>query len=372
MLTPASVPQLAASIITQVSPTGTTAQPARPAKSARAPKAKRKKDSAAGEGATGVAGDEDEGEQSVSGEEATDSASAEKLAAGEGEKPSTTTAVSTADPSPTPSATIVESTSPPTTTTPQPRSTPALQTKKKKRGPFASFFAACIPCLSPSDTFTDPPPSTTATKVVPTTTTGNGTASPVLSEKSPTPPLDDELLIPANPQDETDAGVVLSQEETEGVTSGAVMPPGKGRRRKSGRAPEGIITSVPEPGQRREESSEESQDESEGSEEDEEQGLIARGGVGIPIGEVSRRALLLGLDEELMSCVPRTDSLTRYWTRSRQSSRGASVSCWISTRRSCIVLSRCALALLSVVGVLTPLSLAANGSPGRLRRSRRD
>ena len=259
MLTPPSISQLAASIITQVSPTGTTAQPARPTKVARAPKAKRKKDAIEGEGATAVTGDDDDDDDkeepfASTGQEA---ASTEKLAVGESEKPSTT-ALSTADPTPTPSATVIQS-APPATTTPQPRSTPALQTKKNKRGPFASFFAACIPCLSPSDTFTDPPAST-ATKVLPTT---NGVASPVLSEKTPTPALLDDLPIPVDPQDETDAGVVLSHEETEGVTSGAVMPPGKGRRRKSGRAPEGIITSVPEPGQRREESSEESENESE-------------------------------------------------------------------------------------------------------------
>lgn len=90
----------------------------------------------------------------------------------------------------------------------------------------------------------------------------------------------------------TRAGAVLSQEDTEGVTSGAVVPPGKEvgrtRRRRSGKGTEGIITSVAQPGQQEEEDSEGSyeDEEEDDMEEDKEMDLIARGGVGIPIGEV--------------------------------------------------------------------------------------
>ncbi|KAK4050720.1 hypothetical protein OIO90_004942 [Microbotryomycetes sp. JL221] len=121
-------------------------------------------------------------------------------------------------------------------------------------------------------------------------------------------------------------GTPLPLEETGGVTAGAVMPPGKestGRstpaktkRRRSGKAPESIITQVPEPGQM---AIVDTDDDSEGSEdddeEDEEQSLIARGGVGIPIGEdglphplldeisdemKGRKCLVLDLDETLV------------------------------------------------------------------------
>ncbi|SCZ89430.1 BZ3500_MvSof-1268-A1-R1_Chr1-1g01174 [Microbotryum saponariae] len=139
-------------------------------------------------------------------------------------------------------------------------------------------------------------------------------------------------------------GVTLPPDETEGVLSGAVMAPGKditptptkasaggggGRRRRKGAAPasESIITQVPEPGQPRptmlvqstdsdddlDESDEDYEDDIE--EEDEEQSLIARGGVGIPIGEdglphplldplaedlKGRKCLVLDLDETLV------------------------------------------------------------------------
>ncbi|KDE04020.1 hypothetical protein MVLG_05521 [Microbotryum lychnidis-dioicae p1A1 Lamole] len=139
-------------------------------------------------------------------------------------------------------------------------------------------------------------------------------------------------------------GITLPPDETEGVLSGAVMAPGKditptptktsaggggGRRRRKGAAPasESIITQVPEPGQLRhamlvqstdsdddlDESDEDYEDDIE--EEDEEQSLIARGGVGIPIGEdglphplldplaedlKGRKCLVLDLDETLV------------------------------------------------------------------------
>lgn len=78
------------------------------------------------------------------------------------------------------------------------------------------------------------------------------------------------------------------------ATATATATPGKTRRRRSGKQPESIITQVPEPGQHGQQRGYDDED-SEGSyedeeeEEDEEQSLIARGGVGIPIGEVSLR-----------------------------------------------------------------------------------
>ncbi|SCV71399.1 BQ2448_2987 [Microbotryum intermedium] len=139
-------------------------------------------------------------------------------------------------------------------------------------------------------------------------------------------------------------GIPLPPDETEGVLSGAVMAPGKditptptkaggggggGRRRRKVVAPasESIITQVPEPGKPRhamlaqstdsdedlDESDEDYEDDIE--EEDEEQSLIARGGVGIPIGEdglphpllnplaedlKGRKCLVLDLDETLV------------------------------------------------------------------------
>lgn len=153
------------------------------------------------------------------------------------------------------------------------------------------------------------------------------------------------------------SGVVLPAEETEGVTSGAVVPPGqvaasqvpqaptptpRQRRRRAKQqqqarsGTDGIITSVPEPGAvgggillaprhdeitsseiSTDEEDEDDLDESEEEEEeeDEEQMLIARGGVGIPIGEDGlphplldelssdlhgRKCLVLDLDETLV------------------------------------------------------------------------
>ncbi|BGP57158.1 hypothetical protein JCM8202_005405 [Rhodotorula sphaerocarpa] len=189
-------------------------------------------------------------------------------------------------------------------------------------------------------------------------------------ETAMTPPTDDPLEVAASPADDpvsnppptapaSQRGVVLPAEETEGVTSGAVVPPGqvaasqaqspptptpRQRRRRAKQqqqqartGTESIITSVPEPGAvgggillapRHDEttSSEFSTDDEEDDEdeedlaeseeeEDEEQMLIARGGVGIPIGEdglphpllddltedlLGRKCLVLDLDETLV------------------------------------------------------------------------
>jgi len=200
-------------------------------------------------------------------------------------------------------------------------------------------------------------------------------------------------LAPPPTSSPTQRGVMLSQEETEGVTSGAVVPPGqaptgalavaaataaagsaagtsasgvKSKRKRSGKhadggggggnATDGIITSVPEPGapaggraalfaspgpnggdetssedvtSDEDVSEEDEEDEEEEEEEDEEAGLIARGGVGIPIGEdglphplldelsedlKGRKCLVLDLDETLVhsSFKVRRDS----WPRS--------------------------------------------------------
>ena len=196
-------------------------------------------------------------------------------------------------------------------------------------------------------------------------------ATDVVEDRSPTP-----VPVPAPPAQPTTAqgGVVLPADETEGVTSGAVVPPGqaaasqvphsptpvpRARRRRANKqqaahsATEGIITSVPEPGApvggrggivlaapppRHDETttsssseevstdeddeedeevdeSEEDEEEEEEEEEDEEANLIARGGVGIPIGEdglphplldelagdmLGRKCLVLDLDETLV------------------------------------------------------------------------
>ena len=190
-----------------------------------------------------------------------------------------------------------------------------------------------------------------------TSSTDEKVATPIEPESAITPPATEPLAaaspstpIAAPPPSSSPSpqGVTLPREETEGVTSGAVVPPGqaapltspavvapKSRRKRSGKHPnagtDGIITSVPEPGARQggilmaggdSESSEEGSEEDdeddyqeEEEEEDEEQGLIARGGVGIPIGEdglphplldelshdlKGRKCLVLDLDETLV------------------------------------------------------------------------
>lgn len=231
---------------------------------------------------------------------------------------------------------------------------------------------------------TEKPAPTTATEPAPTEpiivvsepvpTENEKAAAPpaegIDPETAMTPPTDDPLEVAASPADDpvsnppptapaSQRGVVLPAEETEGVTSGAVVPPGqvaasqaqspptptpRQRRRRAKQqqqqartGTESIITSVPEPGAvgggillapRHDEttSSEFSTDDEEDDEdeedlaeseeeEDEEQMLIARGGVGIPIGEdglphpllddltedlLGRKCLVLDLDETLV------------------------------------------------------------------------
>ncbi|GAA5987906.1 hypothetical protein JCM5350_006769 [Sporobolomyces pararoseus] len=307
------------------------------------------------------------------------------------QKPSTSTPSASASSAPNTTSRAVpssSSTSKPATSTPK---------KKRKGGPF-SFLFACVPCISDpghDDDYSKPqtqkkpvtPPSTTsptATKenekvaqpepqtsktstidekspIVPSTTTAP--TAPVETETAITPtspePVVASTLTPPPPPSTspTPQGVTLPREETEGVTSGAVVPPGqatllasppttpavapKSRRRKSGKHPqssgtEGIITSVPEPGARQggiilagggdgtetsedgsevDDEDEDEYPEEEEEEEDEEQSLIARGGVGIPIGEdglphplldelspelKGRKCLVLDLDETLV------------------------------------------------------------------------
>ncbi|GAA5938797.1 putative phosphatase [Sporobolomyces koalae] len=270
-------------------------------------------------------------------------------------------------------------------------------TKKKRKGPFA-FLLACVPCVSDSghDDSHDvanaqkrpnAPASSTTANTTPAvkkesekvaqpdsavqtrdSTTTDEKSGPLVSSPAPIDPEKaisaptTEPLAAASPSTPIAApppaaspspqGVTLPREETEGVTSGAVVPPGqaalltsppavapKSRRRKSGKHPhtgsgtDGIITSVPEPGARQggillagtngdsetsEDGSEDDEDDDdypEEEEEDEEQSLIARGGVGIPIGEdglphplldelspdlKGRKCLVLDLDETLV------------------------------------------------------------------------
>lgn len=202
----------------------------------------------------------------------------------------------------------------------------------KKKGGLSGFFLACLPCIS-SNAHDDTPPnartsaptaSTSTSAPAPTPASANKEKSSVDNEKAGThestattlaantaaeTPNEKEVPVVVAPPSPA-SGVILSQEETEGVTSGAVMAPGKEvlpvapgktRRRRSGKSPvndQSIITSVPEPGmpqvQRMQESDEDddSGSEEDEEEEDEEQSLIARGGVGIPIGEVSVPALV--------------------------------------------------------------------------------
>ncbi|GAA5842013.1 hypothetical protein JCM9279_002756 [Rhodotorula babjevae] len=243
----------------------------------------------------------------------------------------------------------------------------------KEKHAVAAAAAAPVTSEKPSASTADAPAPTTIA------------AAPVEPESAITP-TPTEPLVAASSGDAAAAqlappptsapaqrGVMLSQEETEGVTSGAVVPPGqaptgplaaaaaaaaagvgaaavaapKSKRKRSGKIPnsnsatEGIITSVPEPGapagprggalfarQAGDETSSddissdedddeegEEDEEDEEEEEDEEAGLIARGGVGIPIGEdglphpllddlsddlKGRKCLVLDLDETLV------------------------------------------------------------------------
>ncbi|GAA6062334.1 hypothetical protein JCM10212_006584 [Sporobolomyces blumeae] len=304
--------------------------------------------------------------------------------------PSPRTATSPASPPPPPQASTSSSKpTPRLNATAAKSTTEAKTTKKKRKGPFA-FLLACVPCIADpghddkrerpkpppqsrpaAATPTVAPPPKLQEKVVqPETAQSSNDSSNNEKAASPTPvepeaaitPPETEPLVAASPDTPIAApppssspsprGVTLPQEETEGVTSGAVVPPGqaapltsppavapKSRRRKSGKHPratgtEGIITSVPEPGARQggivlagsgdsissdegseEEDEEDDLDEEEEEEEDEEQSLIARGGVGIPIGEdglphplldelsedlKGRKCLVLDLDETLV------------------------------------------------------------------------
>ncbi|BGP50492.1 hypothetical protein JCM10450v2_006411 [Rhodotorula kratochvilovae] len=286
---------------------------------------------------------------------------------------------------------------------------PTAPTKKKRKGGPFSFLLACIPCVSstghddtPANAGSGLPKRPSTAGRIPEQEKRNAAealagisaadaskekdagVAPPLSEKTavePTPaqqapvepesaitPTLTEPLVAASSGDAAAAqlappptsapsarGTVLSQEETEGVTSGAVVPPGqaapptptptphggaKSKRKRSGKHPassgtEGIITSVPEPGavgggillagagagaetSSEDASSDEDDEEDEEDdeeEEDEEAGLIARGGVGIPIGEDGlphplleelsadlhgRKCLVLDLDETLV------------------------------------------------------------------------
>ncbi|KAL8284195.1 hypothetical protein RQP46_004944 [Phenoliferia psychrophenolica] len=272
--------------------------------------------------------------------------------------PTTTTVLKTEKDTPTPASPPAAA---PKAKASGPASTPAgAQGNKKKKGGLAALFLACIPCIS-NDAHDEPASSSSAGAAGPSSKAKAKAAptseKPGESEKAPATPLVKTDASPAASSPSTPvapaatttpaqdaeesaldtatvaannsrAGATLSQEETEGVTSGAVMPPGKetpakGRRRRSGKGgPESLITSVPEPGQRQvQHDSDDSDEDASGSEddeddeEDEEQGLIARGGVGIPIGEdglphpllnelapelKGRKCLVLDLDETLV------------------------------------------------------------------------
>lgn len=325
-------------------------------------------------------------------------------------------------------ATSAKSQAGPTTVAPPKPAASTAAAAPKKRSGLAAFFLACIPCAS-NDAHAEPSSSATVagpSKSVPAALSDK--AAPPLNEKAPAPSpatpapaaakstpvagttpsapasgdsdaskqAEESAMVAATAaSNNSRAGATLSQEETEGVTSGAVMPPGKetpakGRRRRSGKnGPESLITSVPEPGQRQvqrdsdDSDDDASDDDDDDDDEDEEQGLIARGGVGIPIGEVrlrpsfvvlcprpggmltshprfqdglphplldelapelkGRKCLVLDLDETLVhsSFKVRPDPLAR-----------RPVSIQVATdRRFCF---------------------AANGAPGRLRRAGRD
>lgn len=210
-----------------------------------------------------------------------------------------------------------------------PRTSPSRKPKAapKKKSGFAKFFAACLPCgaaaayedeshdQKPStsrQTDVKPQPSTTSPTstekqtVAPTTNDEKAAIASADSTPLATQPTSDaQLATVAATANASPEGVTLPPEETAGMTSGAVMAPGKeatgsttvpkARRRRSGKGggTAGIITSVPEPGAESTESSSDSSDDDDDEDddieddEDEEQALIARGGVGIPIGEVS-------------------------------------------------------------------------------------
>lgn len=447
------IQQLAASIITQVSPNSPNpgAKPSRPSKAQRQPKAKRKQDestdAAAGAPAVedGQEGDEDEaaavgdqvdGEQPDGSEETTASSLTKSVNTAPG-GPEASSAQVDSKPSPAPSALTADQSSTLKTTeatTPKPpvasasspaaasapRSTAANNTARpksqKKKGGLSGFFLACLPCIS-SNAHDDSPanahrPTTAAststpTPAAPNTTSTKEKADPILNEKTPdstasttkssslTPlstdlPIDEKEVAVAPPSSSpSPSGVVLSQEETEGVTSGAVMAPGKEahvgatpgktRRRRSGKAPESIITQVPEPGAAlAQDSSEEGTDESEDEdEEDEEQSLIARGGVGIPIGEVSRaeqlRAEQLRAEPELTCFRPRRmGSRIPFLTSWLPTSRDGNAWCWTWTRLWCTVRSRFVPGFHSrrVAPSLTLLLARTDGTPSRLCRAR--
>ncbi|GJN92362.1 hypothetical protein Rhopal_005392-T1 [Rhodotorula paludigena] len=227
-------------------------------------------------------------------------------------------------------------------------------TADEKDAAAATPAAAPVAPVEPESAITPNPTEPLAAVAAATAAAGSSpsaTAAGTLTAPPPPPPT-------SSP---SQRGVVLPPEETEGVTSGAVVPPGqaalvqqqqlpqqpeqpaapaKQRRRKSGKHPkgasatDGIITSVPEPGalgggihlavpgettsdedESDEDEDEDEEDEDEEEEEDEEQGLIARGGVGIPIGEdglphplldelsedlKGRKCLVLDLDETLV------------------------------------------------------------------------
>ncbi|KAM0790854.1 hypothetical protein ACM66B_004696 [Microbotryomycetes sp. NB124-2] len=226
--------------------------------------------------------------------------------------------------------------------------------KPRKRGFLSSLFGCCVSSSAYDDEHESKNaarPSTTKTTTEPASNEKSpaGPATPtstnVLAEKTnlddstPNEKVRDAGIRPADddtPMDDNTApvtsgpspeGTPLPIEETGGVTAGAVMAPGKEastpgqptpaktKRRRSGKAPESIITQVPEPGMAIVETDDESDESEDEDEEDEEQSLIARGGVGIPIGEdglphplldeisgdmKGRKCLVLDLDETLV------------------------------------------------------------------------
>ena len=240
-----------------------------------------------------------------------------------------------ADPPATPSTTVdppaaaplsppVESSPPvvaaPATLPPAAKSTPApvkptvpapKRAEKKKSSPFG-FLLACFPCLS-NDAHAPEPASVPLPAGQKTTNEKPLSEKPALAPVAPkvepvpaTSPLPVAAVaavvaVPVAALATTSAVLatdpILTPEDPQGVTSAAVTPPGKEstlgvtptkpRRRRSGKAAESIITSVPEPGQEVDDESYDEDDDIDEDEEDEEQNLIARGGVGIPIGEVS-------------------------------------------------------------------------------------
>ena len=185
--------------------------------------------------------------------------------------------------------------------------------EKKKSSPF-KFLSACFPCFSSSAHTPEPasvplPAGKTTTNEKPLSE--KPVLAPVLPKVEPSPAPTSPLPAVAAVAAVTGVAAIattsavvatepiLTPEDPQGVTSAAVTPPGrestlgvtptKPRRRRSGKAAESIITSVPEPGQELDDESYDEDDDIDEDEEDEETGLIARGGVGIPIGEVRCR-----------------------------------------------------------------------------------